>query len=165
MKRVILLLFFPLLAFADPGAATRYLMNEPASLMDIGLLRANISLDANAKDMTTFARHKTENDDLRIYASAEYKYADDLIIFELFLGSSKDSLGEECDHVISNYSKFVLSRVDPWFFHAGFLRKTQPEELETLLKERIEMRCKTGQVSARRRLLEDEIFWLKEDEE
>lgn len=44
MKRSILLLLFPLLAFADPGAAMRYLINEPASLMDLGLVRLDIRL-------------------------------------------------------------------------------------------------------------------------
>ena len=45
MKKLIeLLLLVPIVASADPGAVTRYLMNEPVSLFDLGMLRADRDL-------------------------------------------------------------------------------------------------------------------------
>ena len=38
------LLLSPLLGSADPGPATKYLIDEPASLMDIGPLRMRLDL-------------------------------------------------------------------------------------------------------------------------
>lgn len=45
MERLIaLLLLLPVLASAGPGGATRYLINEPASLMDIGIDRGRYAI-------------------------------------------------------------------------------------------------------------------------
>lgn len=44
MYKFSLLMIIPLLAFAEPGPVTRQLMEEPASLFDIGMLRLEHSI-------------------------------------------------------------------------------------------------------------------------
>jgi len=39
MKKLLALFLFPLIANAEPGPTTQYLMNEPATLFDIGMMR------------------------------------------------------------------------------------------------------------------------------
>jgi len=42
-----LLLLLPAIASADPGPATKYLMNDPASMLDIGILKAEKNLNGS----------------------------------------------------------------------------------------------------------------------
>lgn len=48
-KSLCILAALPSLAFANPGPATQYLIDEPASLLDSGMLRAELLLNEFAE--------------------------------------------------------------------------------------------------------------------
>ena len=39
MKKIIAILLIPMIVNAEPGPATQYLTNEPATLLDVGMMR------------------------------------------------------------------------------------------------------------------------------
>ena len=88
MKKLILLTaIFPLLALADPGPATRYLMNQPASLMDIGLIRANRYLDRSRNQLEKKLKEQGDENAF-VLAAAKYDFDNDIIgiSFSILLG-------------------------------------------------------------------------------
>ena len=89
MKRVLLLLLFPLLATADPGAATQYLMNEPASLFDVGIARAQQDLEkTKAAVSSRIARQFGE--EIFFIPEIRYEFDNDLLVFVFNLALSEN---------------------------------------------------------------------------
>lgn len=158
MKRLILILMlFPVLAFADPGSATRYLINEPASLMDIGLLRAKIDL-ADAGDII---RDKVNQaDDARANMSRVfiyYEFADDLIVISSDLGISldlpSDSLKAKCFDVLTALRFYTDVHFVTWFQHSGYAKTDNPEDLSWEVASRTELRCSVMNVQTQNALI------------
>ena len=78
----ILLFLLPLLANAEPGPVTQYLINEPASLLDIGMVRLDTlttefekrvglhwTVDGEMQFFRAEVNSRYEPDDDRIYVS------------------------------------------------------------------------------------------------
>ena len=75
MKKLTALpLLLPVLASADPGAATRWLINEPANLLDIGMMRVNQDLDENESGHESDYRAVTKADPVREMMGADYLF-------------------------------------------------------------------------------------------
>lgn len=157
MKRLtVLLLLLPVLAPADPSAATRYLMNEPASLMDIGLLRAQLHFH-NTVDPIFTEDFESLDPNLIISTGIEYKFDDDLFVIFSYIRWSKDPKAR-CERLIDKYVSVAKSTMLSFFSHVGFTRSNEPADLENAIFSRIEVHCGGGGVNGRRKFLEHEIY-------
>ena len=164
-----LLLLFPLIASADPSATTRWLMNEPASLLDIGLLRAQLTLDDRDRTLNSFTWHK-ESEDLRIDSSIGYDYERDLIFVSIILTSADDPKSV-CGTLIREYAATVLVYLEYWFKHSEYSTSSTPDDLISQLQKSVELRCRFfdsqgKQVGVGKRMfLGKEIAWTKPADE
>ena len=150
MKRVILLLFFPLLAIADPGAATKYYMDKPTSLFDLGMYRANLYLSSIEREVgISFDVASGAESDIHGLTS-EYVYNVDKIVVlsdhavDRVLALSRLESG--CDHIL------WLLEVRTKYIPAMFLPSVVSEnghDYDALgaLMNRIEIRCQVRDAS------------------
>ena len=173
-KLTALLLLLPVLAAADPGTATKYLISDQASLMDIGLLRAEIYLNEIAEAISS--------EESEVTARTLYDFGNDLIIF-LGVVNTPTNPKEQC-------TKFLLypmlraeisisvngvpygqhdfgghERVAAFFTHAGFARTSEPDDFKQNVLERIEVTCVANETIGRRKLLADNIYWTEGNDE
>ena len=159
MKRVFLLLLFPLLAIADPGPATRWLINEPASLMDIGILRAELWF--RHVDPIIVASYKNTRDSkFRVESYVRYEYEDDLIVVQLDVFGSIDKK-LRCNDLLIRYGNVAKAHVDRWFAHSGYQSEAQPDELFDAIANRIELRCTALPIEAKKMLESKQVYWTE----
>jgi hypothetical protein len=77
------LLLFPVLSFADPGPATRYLIDESASLMGIGILRAELRLAQSRGSFTKIYEDSSGVKIVSLSTAVIYDYKDDTLNLEI----------------------------------------------------------------------------------
>ena len=161
----VLLLLLPFLATADPGNATRWLMNEPASLMDIGLLRAQIRLDAEDLLMNSIDYYE-ENEDIAIDSSIGYDFERDTIFVSIYLRNAKRPKGL-CKILLKHYVNTVSIGLKYWFPHAEYSTEETPKDLVDRLRERVELQCHASSneeepaAEGRRTLLDAKVYWAE----
>ena len=138
MKRLtVLLLLLPALASADPGTATQYLMNEPASLMDIGLLKLNMKLEKLKPHL--WGPFLGDGDADRTKVSASYDFAADEIRVQITFFSDAESIEDACKATIGALRVLLYDLVE--FRHSGYVRDGQPDKLFTELEHRFQLIC------------------------
>jgi len=175
MKRTILLLFAPLLALGDPGSATRYLMNDPVSMLDLGIFRAEQYLERSLE--TRRKTYKILNDPsfTILKSNVFYVFDDDLIVFSAEikgLEPDAETLEDECRSIVEDMR--IIAKLLPiiWFSHEGFKRSGEPDKLILQIEDRMELRCAGTStfvgadplepiVSVRSKLLDEEVFVTK----
>ncbi len=133
MKQLIaVLLLIPLLGSADPGPATKYLMDEPASLMDIGLLRMRLDLTSTTLlPVTRIIVDENEDEFSGLSLLTEYDYANDMIIVRLFLFGESDEAEQDCKFAVGILASAVKRGLGDWFSHSDF-KRGNPPSLEDL---------------------------------
>jgi len=166
LPMLILLQVFPSLASADPGPATRYLISEPAALMDVGLFRAELAL-------AKFDRHVTDVYQLtyknQIDISSALGYDFESHFFQLSVwGYYAARPKARCESILREYGKKLWVRVPGWFVHQGHTTTRRPDNLSKVLRNRIELHCFAGEedfvtVGGKRMLQDDEIYWTQGD--
>jgi len=159
-KLTALLLLLPVLASADPGAATRYLMNEPASLFDLGMLRAELHLADGRNNMARLIRERY-GPFLYFNIDTRYEYENDLLVVVLDLGVTRDQK-PTCEGTLDMYTHDLKVLIPRWFTGFGHKSDDQPEDLIKRLKERTQIVCSTPTSAAYKMLLEDEFSWKGE---
>ena len=160
MKRAILPLFFPLLALGDPGAATRYLMNDNVSMLEFGLFRMNYELkDEVLPKLISQNSDIANHEDFEVRIGGGYNWDDDLITVLITIKPATKDAEKRCKEAIESTRLNVWGgvRYGFWFTHMIFAPKSEPENLADELTERTELRCDMhkvpkGAVLVRRKL-------------
>ena len=161
MKRwLITLLAFPALGSADPGPATRYLTNEPASLMDVGILKADLWF-RYIDPIISETYKNTRDSKVHIESGVSYEFDDDLIVVAFTVFGSIDEK-ERCHDLLIRYGNIAKALVHKWFAHSGYQSKTQPDDLFDAIENRIELRCTASPVQGKKMLGSDEVYWTED---
>lgn len=156
MKRLtLILLMLPTFAFADPGAATRYLMNEPASLMDIGLLKSQLDF-ADRRELIKRSFFTLSASGLPITLSkVRYdKTTDKIRVSYLVLDRNEydlKDLVERCNNSLSEL-RSAMFNMPSWFMHDGYSRGSQTVPSIVQVIKIIEFECKISSRIKGRRL-------------
>jgi len=173
MKRLLPLLLFSFIAAADPGPATRWLMNERASLLDIGIIRLDLHLESDGEYWSeVFSSHLITVEQLSAdeipfvhTIGAHYDYDDDLIVawFSARYGQElPKGAVEACKWLLNSQNRSLSDAASRWFGHYGYVNTSRPENLDEQIDGRVELRCEvhgTDQaVNVRRRLGSDQVF-------
>lgn len=165
---VVLLLLLPALAIAEPGPAARYLLEEPVTLMDLGLERMNREVDFHSRGIEDLIRAQTADADFEMLASARYDDLEDLFVLSYILHSADDPR-TYCSMVFSRYSEAetLFAIAVGWFAKHRFVASLEdPDALYNEIARRTEIRCRTLDLEGRFRPSDGEPVWLdpREDE-
>jgi len=148
MKRAILFLFVPLFASADPGAATKFLMNEPASLFDIILIRMNADLNSRQDAIAAIYSKTAELSETPItIVAVSYDFESDIIsLGAVFLASAEPfELAEEgCRSIIDLMVQVSPSLYARFLTHYGYQATNRPAGTTEAIQKRIELDCWVG---------------------
>ncbi len=128
MKLLPFLLLLPTFVSADPGPATKYLMNEPASLFDLGVHRADAWMFESKEYAQRIIHALGDKDAYITLAVSFYDVDDDLIVMEYRLIDSKNER-RSCENMTrgAGLSVGIIMR---WFSHAGYTTSGRPEDLD-----------------------------------
>jgi len=139
---VIILLIFASPCKAEPDSTIRYLMNEPVSLLDIGIDRFNLylgySLGTGEGQPDSFRRSPV---------SVSYRWeANKLRLNRILFFNKKidvDTLKNECKEEIELIRCMVnYGLLESCFTHLGLATKNEPDNLVRNLEKIIEIRIK-----------------------
>ena len=153
-----MIILFPALGFADPGPATKYLMEEPASLLDIGLMRAALHFEM-AKPLIE-STYEVSDPEMFYSQWFQYDFENDLFVLRLGVMRSRDGKFR-CSDLMQRYGNILTNSMVGWFGHEGYIRKNVPDGFERKLLDRVELRCSVDEAEGRRRLTasSDFIYW------
>ena len=159
---LVLLLLLPAVAIAEPGPAARYLLEEPVTLMDLGLERMNREIDLHSRQVETVIRTQTEDVDFEMLASARYDDLDDLFVLSYILHNADDPR-TYCALVFNRYSEAnsFFAIVVGWFAKYRFVASLEdPDALYNEIASRTEVRCRTLELEGRFSPTDGETIWL-----
>jgi hypothetical protein len=135
MKRMIAVLLLPILGNAEPGPVTRYLINEPASLLDVGMMRL--------ETLTTEFENRVGLH-FRAEINASYAPADDRI-YVSFLAMSSDAteaqMAEGCRDAMSQMNIWLLKSLPGLFLHVGHDDPSLSADFYQNIRNMFELRC------------------------
>ena len=157
----LLVLLLPGISVAEPGPASRYLLQEPVTLMDLGLERMNREVDVHGRQVEDLIRTQTEDTDLEVLASARYDDLDDLFLLTYVLRQADDAQ-TYCSVVFNRYSDTdsLFAIVVGWFAKYRFVESLEdPDALYNEIADRIEIRCRAADIEGRFRPAAGETVW------
>ena len=163
MKRLmILILLLPSLVSSDPGPATRYLMNEPASIFDLGMLRAERDLINTQSNMSKLIDQRYGRE-VYYEIGLRYEFDNDLLVFVLNLAQSGDDKAV-CSVVLDAYTERVDTFLSKWFSHVDYQSTDQPDDLMKNLRKRTQIVCSTANAAAYKMLTDTDPSWKGDPE-
>jgi hypothetical protein len=144
MKRLMLLFLSPALVCAELGPTTQYLMNEPASLFDIGMVRLENLIGYWEKQMTSNYKARSKSDPVGGNVNAYYRAEDDKIY--VVLSTMDESATEEqmeagCRYALQHIRIYVRKNLHVLFQHVGYRDPSEPAALVSTVGEMFELRC------------------------
>lgn len=171
-----LLTFTPTLTIAEQSACTSYLMNEPASLMDLALYKIYVDL-TRSSDKLKFDEEEP------IFITTYDWYSDKILIEAYYFKDDKnklkvfdDSVRKEAEALLKKikwwigynpekklFAEPIQARLLGYFDHAGYEAKKRPFNLPNLLiniiavKANIEL--KDGLVTCGSVLSDTDFYW------
>lgn len=163
----VVLLVLPLASMAAPGKTTKYLMDEPASLFDLGMVRARYDLNNPAilDDIQGAWGGEFDAAAKPPIITVEYSYEEDLIRFgfTLFEEYSLDEAWEEaeekklCTAAFNVLQPQVMMQIGSWFSHQGYAKSSQA--ITVVLQNRVEIYCYTRGLKGILKLKGTEPSW------
>lgn len=144
MKKIIALLLAPMLASAEPGPTTQYLFNEPATLLDIAMVRLD---DLTDEFENRVGLYWTEGDETKFFKAeinSYYEPDDDKIYVSLLAMNSEArerQMEEGCRNAMSQMNIWLLKSLHRMFSHVGYEDPSRPADFYSGLKELFEIRC------------------------
>ncbi len=144
MKRIVLLLLLPMLGHAEPGPATQYLINERASLLDIGMMRLE-TLTAEFRERVDL--HWTDNGKMKRFRaeiSPEYEPDDDKIYVYFSVMDSEPTeaqMAEGCKNAMGQMNVWLMKSLPGLFMHTAIDDPGKTPDLSKSLPGMFELRC------------------------
>ena len=144
MKKLLVLLLLPIGANAAPGAVTQQLMNEPASLFDIGMLRLNLlAEDFGHRVGLSWTNGESRKMVQPARVSARYDPDDDMIYVGIMLMDSEPNeqqMAEWCREGIRQMGYWLNKELPRIFMHTDY-DFTEPDDIRSPLVDMFEIRC------------------------
>ena len=168
MRRyIVLLLLLPAISVAEPGPAAQYLLQEPVTLMDLGLERMNREANVHGRQIEDLIRLQTEDTDLEVFVSVRYDDLDDLFLLTYILRQADDPQ-TYCSVVFNRYSdeEGFFAIVVGWFAKYRFVESLEdPDALYNGIASRTEIRCRSVDIEGVFRPSSGETIWSDPQDE
>lgn len=136
MKKWIVLMLLPLCAQGAPGGVTQYLINEPASMLDVGMVRLD--------NLTTWFRGAVGLYWRHVDINSQYDPDTDRIsisITTMDTTSTAEQMKDGCREALQQLQIVVLKSLPDLFQHVGYSNPMEPEKLGATLRGMIQLRC------------------------
>jgi hypothetical protein len=144
VKKILAILLIPMIVNAEPGPATQYLINEPATLLDVGMMRLETLTTEFEKRV---GLHWTNNDGMRMFKAEihpHYDREDDRIYVYLSARNSEPTntqMAEGCQNAMHQLNIWLLKSLPGLFLHTGYDDPSIPSDFYPAIKEMFELRC------------------------
>ena len=144
MRKTLALLLVPALASAEPGPTTRYLIDEPATLMDIGMVRLD---DLTDEFENRVGLYWTDGEEMRWFKAEinSYYEADDDKIYVTFLVMNSEpndeQMAEGCGNAMSQMNISLMKSLPSLFQHVGVEDTATPAGFNSGIRDVFEIRC------------------------
>ena len=133
------------IAAADTGSASRYLAGEPATLLDVGLMRLE---NLMSEFQSRVGLHWTDNGDFTFFkaeVSSSYEPNDDKIY--VYISAANDEpntvqMAEGCENAMMQMNIWLLKSLPGLFLHAGQEATSTPPNFNSELLAMFEIRCR-----------------------
>lgn len=142
MKKLIFLLLFPALVWAEPGPTTQYLMKEPASVFDVGMLRLQHLIGYWEKQIAFNYKSQSHTDTIGGNVNTYYQSEDDKIyvVFSAMDNSATEEQMEAgCRSALSHMRIYVGKSLHTLFQHVG--HRNSSSAPDSAIRELFEFRC------------------------
>jgi len=144
MWKIIAMLLMPVLAHAELGPTTQYLINERATLLDIGMMRLETLTSEFENRVGLQWTDKGNAKSFRAEINASYEPADDKIYVYLFVMDSSpthEQMAEGCENAMAQMNIWLLKSLPRLFLHTSYDDPSVPVNLPGALSEMFELRC------------------------
>lgn len=144
MRKTVALLRVPMFANAEPGPTTQYLFDEPATLLDVAMIRLD---DLSDEFENRVGLHWTEGDKMKWFKAEinSYYEPDDDKIYVSFLEMSsepnEEQMAEGCRNAMSQMNIWLMKSLSSMFGHVGHEDPSMPADFSSGLKDLFEIRC------------------------
>jgi len=144
MRKTIALLLVPLFAGAEPGPTIQYLFNEPATLLDVAMVRLD---DLTDEFENRVGLYWTEGDEMAFFKAeinSNYEPDDDKIYVSFLVMSSEaveEQMAEGCRNAMSQMNIWLVKSLHRMFPHVGYEDPSMPADFYVGLKDMFEIRC------------------------
>ena len=144
MKKLIVLLLFPYVVNANPETTFQYLINEPATLLDVGLVRLD---DLTDEFENRVGLHWTEGEQMKWFNAEINSYYDSdepkIVVSFLIMSSepSQEQMEDGCRNAMSQMRIWLLKSLPGMFLHEGFEDPSVPDDFYSGLLDMIEISC------------------------
>jgi hypothetical protein len=137
-------LLMPVLAHAEVGSTTQYLISERATLLDIGMVRLESLTGEFERRVGVHWTDKGTAKYFRPDINALYDHEDDKIYvyFSVMDSSPTDEqMAEGCDSAMSQMTIWLRKALPQLFLHTGYNASSVPVALPQALSAIFELRC------------------------
>jgi hypothetical protein len=144
MKKLILLFLIPTLVYAEPGPATQYLMNEPASIFDVGMLRLKQMTNYWQKQMTDNYKYHSSGNSIGGNVNVAYRPEEDKIHVSLSVrdeSATQAQMEAGCRYALRHIQIYVSKSAHALFKHVEYKDSSEPAELDSAVREMFVLRC------------------------
>ena len=144
MKKIAAISLFPILVNAEPGPVTQYLMNEPATLFDIGMMRLETLTTEFEKRV---GLHWMDNGEYKFFRAeiySQYKPNDDKIYVSFLITNSEPTeaqMAEGCENALAQMNIWLLKSLPGLFLNTENDNQSRPPNFNTVLTKMFELHC------------------------
>jgi hypothetical protein len=144
MRTLLAILLLPVLAQAVPGNVTRYLVSEPASLLDLSMLRLQVFA---SEFENRVGLHWTDNGEYRFFkATVHASFDADDDRFYVYISARSDEpndeqMAEGCEHAMGQMNIWLLKSMPGLFLHTAYDGDSLPPDFFKELSAMFEIRC------------------------
>lgn len=144
MRTSLLAVLLPLVALADPGPTTQYLLSEPATLFDVGMLRLD---DLTDEFEDRVGLHWTDGDEMTWFkaeVNSYYEPDDDTIYVSFSVANSdasEEQMAEGCRNAMHQMNIWLQKSLPRLFEHIGSEIADRPDDFNSDLINMFEIRC------------------------
>jgi len=147
MNRLIPILL-PTIAAASPMDEMEWLKHEPASLLDVGLLRFEISLVQDGDRYADLYREAADLiDSPRIVSKVEHAEPSSLVLVRLNVttdNATREGATAGCHAVMEAVEEHAENNFEDYFAHRGYRAFNQPTATEFAVLGRLSVFCEVG---------------------
>ena len=145
MKKLLALLFFASMVNAEPGPASRFLANESASLLDVGMIRLQmLALDFKNRICLHYSGPNEEAKCFYKEVHTDYYADDDKIVVSIGIANvdgTEKQVMEACEEGLAQMNIWLAKELPGLFLHVGDDGSEMPAEMWPSFKDMFELRC------------------------
>lgn len=145
MKLLIATLMFPALATAAPGVVMRSLMNEPATLLDVGMVRLEaLTTEFERRVGLHWSTEEGKTEVFQADVHSRYEPDDDRIYVSFLIMNSEATpaqMEQGCRNATRQMGFWLGKRLPEFFSHIGRADQSQTLQLHEAFKELVILRC------------------------